>query len=209
MKDLNQPLRIAAICGSLRTGSFTRAALEIALRGAAETGMETHLIDLRDYQLVFCDGKSDASDYPNDVARLRRDVAAANGLILGTPEYHGGYSGVLKNALDLMGFDEFQGRVVGLIAISGGELGGFGPLVGLRNVCRALHAWVVPEQALVPRAWDAFDESGRPKSSDLEGRLRAVGIQVARFTYLHCSSEAREFMREWERAFENPGGEGR
>lgn len=66
-------------------------------------------------------------------------------------------SGVLKNALDLMGFDEFMGRVVGLIAVSGGELGGFGPLAGLRNVCRALHAWVVPEQALVPRAWDAFD----------------------------------------------------
>ncbi len=208
MNEPDKPLRIAAICGSLRSGSLTRAALEIALRGAAETGAQTHLIDLRDYQLAFCDGKIEANDYPNDVARLRGDVAAANGLILGTPEYHGGYSGVLKNALDLMGFDEFMGRVVGLIAVSGGELGGFGPLAGLRNVCRALHAWVVPEQALVPRAWDAFDESGRPKSAGLENRLRAVGTQVARFAYLHCSSEARDFMSEWERAFPNPGGAG-
>jgi NAD(P)H-dependent FMN reductase len=109
------------------------------------------------------------------------------------------------NELDKpLGFDEFMGRVVGLIAVSG-----VGPLAGLRNVCRALHAWVVPEQALVPRAWDAFDESGRPKTTGLENRLRTVGTQVARFAYLHCSSKAREFMSEWERAFPNPGGEGR
>jgi len=84
---------VAGICGSLREGSRTRRAVELALAGAASAGAETHLIDLRDYELTFCDGKEDESDYPPDVNRLRQDVRAAHGLILGTPEYHGGVSG--------------------------------------------------------------------------------------------------------------------
>ena len=63
--------------------------------------------------------------------------------ILATPEYHGGSSGVLKNALDLMGFDEFEGKMVGLVGVSGGRMGAVDALNTLRNIGRALHAWVV------------------------------------------------------------------
>jgi NAD(P)H-dependent FMN reductase len=54
-----------------------------------------------DYGLNFCDGKEDEGTYPSGVGKLREEVRAAQGIILGTPEYHGGFSGVLKNALDL------------------------------------------------------------------------------------------------------------
>jgi FMN reductase len=64
-------VRIVAICGSLRSGSYTRMALQVALRGARETGAEATLINLRDYQLTFCDGKEDESKYPKDVFRLK------------------------------------------------------------------------------------------------------------------------------------------
>ena len=118
--------RIVGISGSLRRGSYTTLAVALALKGAEELACETKLIDLRDYQLVFCDGKDDESQFPQDVFRLRKDVQRAQGIILGTPEYHGGYSGVLKNALDLMGFDEFEGKVLGLVGVSGGAMGAFG-----------------------------------------------------------------------------------
>ena len=101
---------------------------------------------------MFCDGKDDESGYPKDVFRLREEVKHAEGIILGTPEYHGGYSGVLKNALDLMGFEEFEGKMLGLVGVSGGTL---------REVGRALHACVVPEQASIPQAWQEFDETGK------------------------------------------------
>jgi FMN reductase len=97
----------------LRAGSFTRMALQVALAGAQEAGAQTRLIDLREYHLIFCDGKEDESTYPKDVFRLREDVRVAQGIILATPEYHGGYSGILKNALDLMGFEEFEGKMLG------------------------------------------------------------------------------------------------
>jgi len=54
---------------------------------------------------------------------LREEVKQAHGIILGTPEYLGSYSGVLKNALDLMGFEEFEGKMLGLLGVSGGAMG--------------------------------------------------------------------------------------
>jgi FMN reductase len=201
-----EQIRITGICGSLRPGSYTRMALEVALRGARETGTEATLVDLRDYQLNFCDGKENESGYPKDVFRLREEVKRAPGLILGTPEYHGGVSGVLKNALDLMGFEELEGKMIGLIGVSGGALGAVHALGHLRTVGRALHAWVIPEQVAIAEAWNVFDEKGNLKNSELEKRLLQLGRQVARFSYLHTSEKALEFLRLWEGAPLNPGG---
>src|SRR5579863_6524647 len=132
MSEKEQPIRIAGISGSLRAGSYTRRAVERALEGAAQNGAETRLIDLRDYNLVFRDG-GDGAGYPADVLRLRAEVKEADGLILGTPEYHGSFSGVLKNALDLMGFSEFEGKMIGLVGVAGGQAGAHG-LTGLRSI---------------------------------------------------------------------------
>jgi FMN reductase len=178
----------------------------VALAGAKEAGARTRLIDLSAYHLIFCDGKEDESGYPKDVFTLREEVRAAQGIILATPEYHGGYSGVLKNALDLMGFEEFEGKMLGLVGVSGGGMGAFGAMNNLRAVGRALHAWVIPEQASIPEAYKVFDESGTLKDSALEKRLKEVGRQVARFAYLHTSEQAQEFLRAWEGAPVNPGG---
>jgi FMN reductase len=87
------PCKIVGISGSLRAGSYTTLVVALALKGAEELKCETKLINLRDYQLVFCDGKDDESHFPQDVFRLREEVKQAQGIILGTPEYHGGYSG--------------------------------------------------------------------------------------------------------------------
>jgi FMN reductase len=186
-------IQVAGICGSLRKDSFTRMALQIALEGANEAGAQIRLMNLSDYQLIFCDGKDDESTYPDDVFRLREDVAAAQGIILATPDYHGGYSGVLKNALDLMGSAQFKGKVTGLLGVSGGSLGAIGALNGLREVCRSLHAWVIPEQAVIAEVWEAFDTSGTLKDAELERRLKEVGRQVARFAYLHEVEKSLNF----------------
>ena len=205
-RDLVQPDKnIVAICGSLREVSYTRLALQVALRGAEAIGAQTSLIDLRDYDLPFCDGRKDRRAYPEDVVRLRHAVRAAQGIILGTPVYHGSYSGVLKNALDLMGFPEFEGRMVGLVGVAGGRTGAVHALNALRAVGRVLHAWVIPEEVSIPTVSRAFDETGQPKDPELEQRLMEVGRQVARFAYLHTSEHALEFLKLWESAPVNPG----
>ncbi len=193
-------LKIVGLPGSLSDSSATREAVAIALEGAEQRGAETSLIDLREYDLPF-EGAPDTGSAA-DVERLLSQVREADGVILGTPEYHGGYSGVLKNALDLMGFDEFQGKMVGLVAVSGGALGGTGPLLSLRNVCRTVHAWVVPNQVGIPFARKAFENG---LSDSMVRRLQGVGEQVAKFASLHQSPEAKAFLDAWETAYVNPG----
>lgn len=192
------PVAVVAICGSLRDGSYTRRALSVALEGAEEAAARATLIDLREYQLPFCGGEGGS---PEDVARLRAEVGRAQGIILGTPEYHGSFSGVLKNALDLMGFDEFEGKVLGLAGISGGSLGATAALNGLREVGRGLRAWVIPEQVAVSGASRAFDESGRPADPALERRLKDLGRKVARFAELHAAERAKELAQARGLAF--------
>lgn len=207
MASKNFPeVSVLALCGSMGANSSTRRALEVALEGAREVGAQTTLVDLHDYDLPFAGLKVDPERYP-DVARLSAQVRAAHGVLWGTPEYHGSYSGVLKNALDLMGFDEFQGKMIGLVGVAGGSIGAINALSHLRTVGRQLHAWVLPQQASIGRAHQAFDADGKLKDAELEARLKEVGRSVARFARLHSVADD-DFIKLWERAAENPGGEG-
>jgi len=200
---------VAGIAGSLRAGSYSRKALRIALEGAAEVGAETCLIDLRDFDLPFCDGSNREDERNPDLVKLRREVKRAHGLILSTPEYHGSFSGVLKNALDLMGFDEFEGKMLGLLSVSGGTLGGLNGLNSLRAIGRTLHSWVIPEEVSIPRAYKKFDNEGNTRDPELRERVLEVGRQVARFAFLHTSDRTNEFVRLWEEAPVNPGAKKR
>jgi NAD(P)H-dependent FMN reductase len=204
MSQKQDSIRIVGICGSLRKGSYTRKALSIALEGAQELGADTQIIDLNDYDLVFNDGRDDP--YPDGVLRLQADVRRAQGIILGSPEYHSGMSGVLKNAIDLMGFKEFGGKMLGLVGVSGGSMGAANALNSLRTVGRSLHAWVIPQQVAVPEAWKVFSEDGRVIQGDYHERLMDVGRQVARFAFMHSSEQVQEFLKMWEEAPSNPGG---
>ncbi|MFA9477896.1 NADPH-dependent FMN reductase [Phycisphaerales bacterium AB-hyl4] len=195
-KTVGRQVTVVAIVGSLRRGSHTRMALEVALQGAAEAGARTQLIDLRQYQLAFADGEAEEGQQPEGLRRLRRDVSQADGIILGTPEYHGSFSGVLKNTLDLMGFDELENKMIGLVGVSGGAMGATQALADLRHVARALHAWVVPQQGAVPQAYQAFDESGRPLDPAMEQRLKSVGQQVVRYASLHVGERLQESDHE-------------
>jgi len=204
--DRNTQIHVVGISGSMRLGSHTRMALEIALRGCQRAGATTELINLRDYALPFCAGKMGELERNQDVMKLRQSVQQAQGVILGTPVYHGSFSGVLKNALDAMGFEEFEGKVVGLLGVSGGAFGAADALTGLQVVCRSLHAWVIPQQVSIAEAWNVFDADETIKDHGVERRLLSVGQQVVRFAYLHTSKQALEFLHQWEEAVANPGG---
>ena len=199
-------VKVVGISGSLRSGSYTRRAVGIALEGAQETGAETRLLDLREYDLPFSSGNPRERNYPPDVYKLREEIRNADGVILGSPEYHGGMSGVLKNTLDLMGFKEFEGKLIGLVGVSGGLMGASNALVSLRNVGRALHAWVIPEQVSIPQAWKKFNQDGSLRDESLRDKLKRVGEQVAHYSSLHALDQELAFVEEWETAPTNPGG---
>ncbi len=152
-------VKIVGIGGSLRADSYSQFALDIAAKRAEALGAEVEILDLRQMNLPFCDGGKDYSNYP-DVAKLQKAVKEADGLILATPEYHGSVSGVLKNALDLMSFEQLDGKVAGLISVLGGQANS-NALNDLRVILRWVHAWVIPEQIGIAQAWKAFSPEGK------------------------------------------------
>ncbi len=188
---------MVGICGSLVPGGATQKVVSLALIGASEYGVTTKLIDLRDYELVFC-GQVAEADYPPDVFRLRQEVSEAQGIILGTPEYYGSLSGVLKNALDLMGPDQFEGKVVGLVGVAGGHTGAINSLNTMRAIGRNLHAWVVPQEVSVANTGELFDEDGSLKDPALDQRLRDLGQVMARLAILQQRIRQDEFIQLWE-----------
>ncbi len=178
------PVHIAAICGSMRGDrSYTRVALALALDSARNAGATVDLIDLSTLDLPLCSGPDDTDDNPQIVS-LKARVQAAQGILLGSPEYHNSFSGVLKNALDLMGGDEFRGKVFGLLGVAGGSAGAVNTLGHLRVVVRGVGGWSLPVQISIPNVGRAFAD-GKMVDSGLEERIRFLGRELVRFTRLH------------------------
>ncbi|MGI8932824.1 MAG: NADPH-dependent FMN reductase [Phormidesmis sp.] len=162
-------VKIVGIGGSLRTDSYSMQALHIAAERAKDLGAAVQVLDLKEMNLPFCDGGSDYPDYP-DVEVLQTAVKAADALILSTPEYHGSVSGVIKNALDLMSFEQLSGKVTGFISVLGGQPNS-NALNDMRVIMRWVHAWSIPEQIAIGQAWNAFDTDGQLKDEKLSQRF--------------------------------------
>lgn len=167
---------IGAVVGSLREQSVTRIALERTLEAVAARGGDVELLDLRAYELPVYDAdRRDAGEAP----AFRADVRALDAILLGTPVYHGSFSGPLKNALDYCGFEEFENTTVGLLAVAGGRF----PLPALdhlRGVLRALDAWVLPYQAAVPNSQKAV-AGGTVVDEELADRLDTLGERILEY----------------------------
>ncbi len=171
-------MRVLALSGSLRPSSTTRSALALALEAAASAGAEVSWAEIT--ALPWCDGR-DATAYGPAVDNFRAAVARADAVIIGSPEYHGSFTGVLKNALDMLTPDELRGKLVALVATARGDAGAMNTLNHLRQVSRWVGAWVLPAQVSIPRASDAFDADGRVVRDTLAAELRALGEETVRY----------------------------
>ncbi len=88
---------------------------------------------------------------------------------------------MLKNALDLTELDDWRGRVIALVGVSGASAGPGSALVGLRTVGRGLAAWVLPRQVAIAAAHKEFDHSGNVVPSELTKRLLQLGEELTHF----------------------------
>jgi len=170
-----------------------------ALLGAEGRGAQTQVLDLAEYDLPFLGRERDRTDMMA-LERFLTDLRNADGIILGSPEIHGGVSGVLKNALDLTNRDVFEGKMLGIIGVAGGRMGASETLSQLRTIGRSLHAWVVPTQVSIAAAQEAFDPGGEPTNEEVGERLKEIGRQVAHFARLHKCENHLQFMKDWEGA---------
>src|SRR6185437_4121500 len=120
---MSESIKLAAFCGSLRKASFNRLALHAFIeRAPKDVTIET--IEIGDWPLY--DADIQAKGFPDKVQAAQKTMLAADGILIVTPEYNYGISGVLKNAIDWLSRmtpQPFAGKTVGMMGASGGILG--------------------------------------------------------------------------------------
>ena len=156
-------INVLAICGSLRTGSYNRAALRTAIE-LGPPGMTIETADIAAFPLYNEDVR--AQGFPPPVETLRRQIAAADALLFVTPEYNRSVPGGLKNALDVgsrpYGKSWFLGKPVGIISNSPGALGGVSAAKHLQNILPGIARPILGQPEIYLNGiGDAFDDKGQ------------------------------------------------
>src|ERR1044072_6387420 len=117
---MSEPIKLVAFCGRLRKASFTRMALN-AFVEKLPAGLTTQTIEI-DWPLYNAD--TQAQGFPAPVQAAQQAMLEADGLVLVTPEYNYGPSGVLKNAIDWLSRMTPHPLAAKPTAISGPSAGG-------------------------------------------------------------------------------------
>ncbi|HEX8127310.1 MAG TPA: NADPH-dependent FMN reductase [Allosphingosinicella sp.] len=180
-------LSILGFAGSLRRASFNRALLRAAAEIAPE-GMRISIFDLADVPLY--NGDVEAEGDPEPVARFKQAIAAADGILMATPEYNHGVPGVMKNAVDWASRPPrgapLGGKPVGIIGASPGSTGTARGQSQLRQAFEFTASYCMPQpELLVARAHEKFDTEGNltdPETGRYLARyLAALAEWVRRF----------------------------
>ncbi len=109
-------MKLVGISGAL-AGEKTSLAVNDVLVTAQllDAGIQTELIDLRDYEIEFTVG-APLADYNDDTWEVVNKMMSADFLVFGTPIYQASISGALKNLLDLLPENAFKYKVTGIVA---------------------------------------------------------------------------------------------
>jgi chromate reductase, NAD(P)H dehydrogenase (quinone) len=178
--------RIVGISGSLRKGSYNTALLRVAADAVPE-GTRMEIATIRDIPLY--DGDVEAqSGIPAAVRDLKDRIAAADGLLLVTPEYNNSIPGVFKNAIDWLSRPPgdiprvFGDRPIALMGATPGRGGTLLAQTAWLPVLRTLgtRPWFGP-RLLVSGANRAFDEAGQLVDDQLRAQLRSFMAGFAEF----------------------------
>ncbi len=176
---------IVAIGGTTRPDSTTERALRVCLEVAAARGAETVLLGGPDLMLPLYE--YGVTERPPLATRLIDEIRRADGLVLGSPGYHGTMSGLLKNALDYVedlrgdARPYFDGRAVGCVAVAFGWQAAVNTMTSLRNVVHALRGWPTPLGAALNSSTPLFDAQGRCIDAQARQQLEIIGNQVVDF----------------------------
>lgn len=173
-------VRILGVSGSLRRGSHNSALLRAA-KQAAPPGVALELYyGLR--SIPPFDEDLEVAGIPPAAADLSERVAAADALLVATPEYNSSFPGQLKNAFDWLSrprhISPLRGKPVAVIGASTGLFGAVWAQADLRKVLRAIGAHVLDAELPVAVADEAFAADGGLQREQDRERLAAIVAEL-------------------------------
>jgi NAD(P)H-dependent FMN reductase len=162
---------IIILSGTNRPGSNTRKVCARVEAAYQALGVETGLLDLAELPPEIFSPASYASK-PAGFSRFAGAVLAADGLVVATPEYNGGFPGVLKYFIDMLPFPEsFERRPVCFIGLSAGVWGALRAVEQLQGVFGYRNAHIFPERVFMPGIRGLLNEAGQFTGQETEKRL--------------------------------------
>jgi len=176
---------VVGLGGTLRPNSATERALRNCLAAVERQGGRTKL---------YCGKDIDLPMYsPHELARTPKAIELigalrdADAVIVGSPGYHGGVSGLVKNALDYIEDlrDDptvyLDNKPWGCITCAYGWQAAVGTLSQLRGIGHALRAWPTPLGVAINSAEQIWDEAGELTDVTIKNQLELLATQVLTF----------------------------
>lgn len=172
---------IAIIAGTNRPGSNTRKVVAQVESIYKKQNTVTSLIDLANLPPGIFDPGSYA-EKPASFKPFSELVLSADGLVIVTPEYNGGFPGVLKYFIDMLKFPEsFEAKPVCFIGLAAGIWGALRPVEQLQHIFAYRNAHIFPQRVFISGINGQLNEEGRLKDDELVERLEKQARGFADF----------------------------
>lgn len=172
---MNDSVKILGIAGSLRKGSYNRA----ALRAAQKLVPDNARLEIFELDGIPPFNQDLEMQPPQAVSKLKSKVRSADAILFVTPEYNYSVSGVLKNAIDWgsrpYGDSAWEGKPAAIMGASIGMMGTVRAQYHLRQMFVFLNMYALNRpEVMIPRAADKFDAQGNLIDNDTRERIREL-----------------------------------
>ncbi|MBI3789427.1 MAG: NAD(P)H-dependent oxidoreductase [Gemmatimonadetes bacterium] len=186
---MTAPLRVLAVCGSLRQGSMNRALLRAAIE-LAPAGLAITFWD-RAGELPLYNADLDVDPRPEPVASLRAACADAQAILFVSPEYNYSIPGVLKNLIDWGSRPQpdppLKNKPAAVMGASTGISGTMRMQYHLRQVAVILNAPMMPQpEVILPRAVERFGPDGRLADDSTRALVKRFMAAFEQWARLHA-----------------------
>lgn len=181
-----QPLRVLAICGSLRQASYNRILLRLAMEFVQAQGHEVAEFNLKQHSLPVYDQDIQDAGLPDNVQALKQAIEANQLLLLASPENNYSITAALKNAIDWASRNgnSWSGKVAAIFGASNGPYGTLRGQFQLRHILTSVNVLVAPQpQVLIPMNETAFTPEGQlinPKKMEQLEKLLRISLDLTR-----------------------------
>lgn len=176
-------VKLLVFAGSARKDSFSKKLASTAAQLATQAGAEVTIIDLADFPAAVYNGDDEtAHGLPESMQKMKRLLASHDGFIIASPEYNGHVPPLLTNTFswasrskgDEKSSVAFTGKKAAIMASSPGGLGGIRVIPRLRDTLAELGVVVVPGFVTLPRAAQAFTDSGELQDESVKASVTSL-----------------------------------
>ncbi|MEI4508730.1 NAD(P)H-dependent oxidoreductase [Sphingopyxis sp. CCNWLW253] len=184
----DQPRTIVGIGGTFSAQSTSERLVRAVLLECERLGARTQMFSGAQLAALPHFNPEAGSGRTSAQSELVEAVSGADGIVIGSPGYHGGYSGLVKNAIDLLEdlrADDrvyFDGRPVGLVVTAAGWPACGTTLSALRDVVHAMRGWPTPVGVAINSVEQRpFAEDGSLADPSILAAVRTQALQIMGF----------------------------